>query len=56
MTITATVVVGFEFGTNGKQVTENKVFTNIVDFNAFMASKKDFDAEDEVLSVKWDCK
>jgi hypothetical protein len=56
MTITATVKVGFEFGTSGRMVTETKVFTSMVDYQAFMSLKKEFDAEDEVINVKWDCK
>ena len=56
MTIIATVNVGREFGNAGKMVTEDKVFTNLVDFDKFMATLRDFDAEDEVVSVKWDCK
>lgn len=56
MSITVKVFVGLEFGTDGKPVTEDKVFSNSVDFQSFMTLKKEFNAEDEVLSVKWDCK
>lgn len=55
MTITATVLVGLEFGTEGKPVVEKKVFTNAVDFQAFMNLQREFDAEDEVLKVEWEC-
>jgi hypothetical protein len=55
MKITAIISIGLEFGTDGNVVTESKTFTSIVEFESFMASKREFDAEDEVLSVKWEC-
>lgn len=55
MTITVTVNVGLEFETSGKMVTETKVFDNSVDFQSFMAIQREFDAEDDVVSVKWEC-
>ena len=55
MKITATVNVGLEFGTDGNMVTESKVFTSVVDFEKFMAMQREFDTEDEVVSVKWEC-
>ena len=57
MTITATVKIGTEFGTfGGKDVTESKVFTSIVDYQRWLGTMRQFDAEDEIVSVKWDCK
>lgn len=55
MTITATVNVGLEFGTEGKMVTESKIFASVVDFEKFMSIQREFEAEDEVVSVKWEC-
>lgn len=56
MTITVKINAGLEFGTSGKPVIESKVFTNSVDFQAFMEIQRDFDAEDEIVSVNFDCK
>lgn len=56
MTIKVKVAIGNEFGDlGGKMVSEEKVFTSIVDFNAFVEMQKEFDAEDEILEVKWEC-
>ena len=57
MTITATVKIGTEFGAfGGKDVTEAKVFTTIADYERWLGTMRQFDAEDEIVSVKWDCK
>ena len=57
MKITATVKIGTEFGSfGGKDVTETKVFTNIADYDRWLCMMRQFDAEDEIVSVKWDCK
>ena len=57
MKITATVKIGTEFGSfGGKDVTEAKVFTNIADYERWLCTIRQFDAEDEIVSVKWDCK
>ena len=57
MTITATVKIGTEFGVfGGKDVTEAKVFTTIADYERWLRTMRQFDAEDEIVSVKWDCK
>ena len=57
MTITATVKIGTEFGAfGGKDVTEAKVFTTIADYERWLGMMRQFDAEDEIVSVKWDCK
>ena len=56
MTITAKVQVGFEFGPGSKPVTESKVFTSQVDFDKFVMLLKEFDAEDEIVSVEFDCR
>ena len=56
MKITATVKIGTEFGSfGGSDVTETKVFTTIVDYERWIRTMQEFDAEDEIVSVKWDC-
>ena len=57
MKITATVKIGAEFGSfGGKDVTETKVFTSIADYERWLSMMRQFDAEDEIVSVNWDCK
>ena len=56
MTITVTQSVGTEFGTSGSVVTETKVFNSLVDFNTFVSVLRSFDAENEIVSVHFDCK
>ena len=54
MTITATVETGI-VDPFGFMQTEDKVFTNHVDYHAFIRHLEDFDAVDELISTKFDC-
>ena len=56
MIITVKQAIGSEFGTTGNPVTETKVFRSIVEYNEFISTLKSFDAENEIVSVHWDCK
>jgi hypothetical protein len=56
MTITVKHVDGYEFGDKNYPVIETEVFLNRVDFDRFVQLKKEFDAEDEIVSVHFDCK
>ena len=55
MKITATIITGREFGTSGKVMTTEKVFTSLVAWNKYLTMLREFDAEDEIVSVSWDC-
>ena len=56
MTITVKTNNGMEFGTSGKMLVGIKVFTSQVDFDTFLTLMKEFDAEDEILGVHFDCR
>lgn len=58
MTITVKQITGYLFGEkrNGDEVVETKTFTSQVDFNSFMQTLEQFDAQDEIVSVHFDCK
>jgi hypothetical protein len=56
MTITVKHISGYEFSDKKYPITEIEVFSNRVDFDRFVRFKKEFDAEDEIISVHFDCK
>lgn len=56
MTITVKTNDGLEFGTTGQMIVGTKVFTSQVDFDTFLTTLIEFDAEDEILSVNYDCR
>jgi hypothetical protein len=55
MKITVKHHTGYEFG-DTHPVYETIRFENTVDFERFLKLKREFEAEDEIVSISYDCR